>query len=72
MVEVGDDVPLDADQVSVDLGCRTDADEHVAVALAAKPDRPEEDVERTLGAVGVDIRTIGDDRVRRGREVGAR
>ena len=69
VLEVRHDVVLDAFEVAVDLGLGADPDEHRAVALTADAHRSEEGVECPLGAVRVDVRALGHDRVRRGPEV---
>ena len=68
-LEVRHDVVLDTFEVVVDLGLGADPDEHRAVALTADTHRSEEGVECPLGAVGVDVRALGHDRVRRCPEV---
>ena len=69
VVEIRHDVVLDTVEVALDVRRGADADEHRAVALAADANRPEEGVERPLGALGVQVGALGDDRVGRRREL---
>src|SRR4029077_20016690 len=59
-VEAGHDVPLRPRQVPVDRGGWADAEEDGAVTLAAEANRPQERVQRPLGAAGVDVGALGD------------
>src|SRR6188472_3512632 len=72
VVEIVDLVSGDVAEVAVDSGRGTDADEDRPLALAANAHRAEEGVERPLRAARVKVGALGDDRVRRGRELAAR
>src|SRR6185312_3893197 len=65
VLEIADHVALDVAEVSGDVGLPGDADEHRPLALAPDAHGAEERVERPLGALGVELRALGDDRVRR-------